>query len=106
MHDPPSQDIVALKRDPQLKVIEGPENSIVFLGMDQARAELLYGDAKGKNPFKDKRVRLALYQALDGPLLDKVVNRGTSITASVPLPNPVAAGIPEGTIKRHPYSPR
>jgi peptide/nickel transport system substrate-binding protein len=105
VHDPPAQDIAAMRRDPQLRMIEGPENSIVFLGMDQARPELLYGDAKGRNPFKDRRVRLAVYQALDVPLLDRVVNRGTSIAASVPLLNPEAAGIPKGFIERHRCDP-
>ena len=33
--------------------------------MDQKRDELLYSNVKGKNPFKDKRVRQALYQAID-----------------------------------------
>ena len=46
-------------------MIEGIENRIVFLGMDQGRDELLYSSVKGKNPFKDKRVREALYQAID-----------------------------------------
>ena len=48
-----------------MKVLEGPENRIVFIGMDQARDELLYCNVKGKNPFKDLRVRQALYQAID-----------------------------------------
>ncbi|MCK7494629.1 MAG: ABC transporter substrate-binding protein [Comamonadaceae bacterium] len=42
---------------PGVKVIDGPENRIVFIGMDQSRDELLYGSVKGKNPFKDVRVR-------------------------------------------------
>ena len=50
---------------PGVKVIEGPENRTIFLGMDQWRDELLYCDVKGKNPFKDLRVRQALYQAID-----------------------------------------
>jgi peptide/nickel transport system substrate-binding protein len=33
--------------------------------MDQKRDELLYSNVKGKNPFKDKRVRQAFYQAID-----------------------------------------
>ena len=48
-----------------MKVIDGPENRIVFIGMDQGRDELLYSSVKGKNPFKDLRVRQALYQAID-----------------------------------------
>ena len=33
--------------------------------MDQKRDELLFSSVKGKNPFKDKRVRQAFYQAID-----------------------------------------
>jgi peptide/nickel transport system substrate-binding protein len=33
--------------------------------MDQKRDELLYSNVKGKNPFKDVRVRKAFYQAID-----------------------------------------
>ena len=53
----------AARQTPNIKVLEGVENRIVFIGMDQARDELLYSNVKGKNPFKDKRVRQALYQA-------------------------------------------
>ena len=42
------------------EVIDGTENRIIFIGMDQERDELLYSNVKGKNPFKDKRVRQAL----------------------------------------------
>lgn len=103
VHDPPAQDVAAVKRDPQLKVIEDRENFVVFLGMDQARDVLAHGDGKGRNPFKDKRVRLAVYHAIDAAAIDRVVNRGFSVAAAVPLPNPVGAGIPEGSIRRHPH---
>ncbi len=48
-----------------VKILDGPENRVIFLGMDQCRDELLYSSVKGKNPFKDLRVRQALYQAID-----------------------------------------
>ena len=65
VNDPPPQDVPRLKQNPDIKVLEGSENRIVFIGMDQKRDELLYSSVKGKNPFKDKRVRQALYQAID-----------------------------------------
>jgi peptide/nickel transport system substrate-binding protein len=55
----------ACARPPASKVVDGPENRIVFIGMDQGRDELLYSNVKGRNPFKDVRVRKALYQAID-----------------------------------------
>jgi peptide/nickel transport system substrate-binding protein len=55
--DPPPRDLDKLRENKQIKVVEGPENRVVFIGMDQARDELLYSSVKGKNPFKDLRVR-------------------------------------------------
>ena len=77
--DPPVQDIDKLKQDKNIKVYEGRENRIIFLGMDQARDELLYSNVKGKNPFKDKRVRQAFYQAIDVNAINKAVMRGLSV---------------------------
>ena len=65
MLDPAPRDVPRLRNTAGVKVIDGPENRIVFIGMDQGRDELLYGSVKGKNPFKDVRVRQALYQAVD-----------------------------------------
>jgi peptide/nickel transport system substrate-binding protein len=63
--DPAPRDIPRLRQVPGVKVVEGPENRLVFIGMDQQRDELLYGNLKDRNPFKDQRVRRALYQAVD-----------------------------------------
>ena len=48
-----------------MKIWKTPELRTIFLGMDQNRDELLESNVKGKNPFKDKRVRQAFYQAID-----------------------------------------
>jgi len=86
-----------------VRVYEGRENRIIFLGMDQARDELLYSNVKGKNPFKDKRVRQAFYQAIDVNAINKAVMRGLSVPTAVNLPNPIRAGIPKEMDKRYPY---
>ena len=78
INDPPPQDVPRLKQDPNIKVLEGAENRIVFIGMDQKRDELLYSSVKGKNPFKDKRVRQALYQAIDIDAIKANTMRGLS----------------------------
>jgi peptide/nickel transport system substrate-binding protein len=103
--DPPVQDIDKLKGDKGVKVYEGRENRIVFLQMDQARDELLYSNVKGKNPFKDKRVRQAFYQAIDVNAIQKQVMRGLSVPTAINLPNPDKAGIPKEMDKRYPYDP-
>ena len=59
-------------------MVVGPELRTIFLGMDQKRDELLYSSVKGKNPFKDKRVRQAFYQAIDIVGIQRTVMRGAS----------------------------
>ncbi len=81
--DPPPQDIPRLKQDPKIKVVEGNENRTVFFGMDQFRDELLYSNVKGKNPFKDKRVREAVLLSIDTGAIKSQVMRGLSVPSSV-----------------------
>ncbi len=81
--DPPPQDIPRLKQDPKIKVVEGNENRTVFFGMDQFRDELLYSNVKGKNPFKDKRVREAVQLAIDTQAIKSQVMRGLSVPAGI-----------------------
>ena len=101
--DPPVQDIEKLKQNRDVKVYEGRENRVIYLGMDQARDELLYSNVKGRNPFKDKRVRKAFYQAIDVNAIQRSVMRGLSVPTAVNLPNPALAGIPAEMDKRYPY---
>jgi peptide/nickel transport system substrate-binding protein len=89
VNDPPPQDVPRLKQSPGVKVLEGSENRIVFIGMDQKRDELLYSNVKGKNPFKDKRVRQALYQAIDIEAIRTTTMRGLSQPSGALLPSPV-----------------
>ena len=88
INDPPPQDVPRLSQTPNIKVIEGVENRIVFIGMDQARDELLYSNVKGKNPFKDVRVRQALYHAVDIDAIQKNTMRGLSKPTGAILPSP------------------
>ena len=77
--DPPLADLPKLKSDSNIKVIEGEESRTVFIGMDQTRDELLYSSVKGKNPFKDLRVRQAMYTAIDIETIKRTLMRGMSI---------------------------
>ena len=88
INDPPPQDVPRLSQTPNIKVIEGVEYRVVFIGMDQNRDELLYSNVKGKNPFKDKRVRQALYQAIDIDAIQKTTMRGLSKPTGALLPAP------------------
>ena len=88
INDPAPQDVPRLAQTPGVRVIEGFEQRIVFLGLDQNRDELLYSNIKGKNPFKDKRVRQALYQAIDIDAIQKSTMRGLSKTTGAMTPSP------------------
>src|SRR5262249_48256546 len=46
--------------------------------LDQSRDELLESNVKGKNPFRDIRVRRAIYQAIDIDAIRSRVMRGLS----------------------------
>ena len=51
---------------------------MIFLGFDQNRDELLYSNVKGKNPFKDERVRQAVYHAIDIEAIRARIMRGAA----------------------------
>jgi peptide/nickel transport system substrate-binding protein len=78
----PLQDIPRLQANDKLKVMQSAESRVVFFGFDHKRDELLYSSVKGKNPFKDKRVRQAFYQAIDIDIIfDKLMRKAAKPTA-------------------------
>ncbi|HEY8382188.1 MAG TPA: ABC transporter substrate-binding protein [Microvirga sp.] len=72
----PLQDIQRVNSSPNAQVLTGPELRTIFLGFDQTRDELLFSNVKGKNPFKDVKVRQAFYQAIDIETIKTRVMRG------------------------------
>jgi peptide/nickel transport system substrate-binding protein len=103
--DPPVQDIAKVRADPDLRVWEGDETRIIAIALDQARDELLYSDVKGRNPFKDRRVRAALYHAIDINAIKTRVMRGLATPTAIPLPNPKGEGIAAELDKRLAFDP-
>jgi peptide/nickel transport system substrate-binding protein len=101
--DPAPQDVPRLKAHPGLQVIEGPENRALFIGMDQHRPELLYSSLKGKNPFKDRRVRQALYQAIDITAIQSRLMRGQARPTGNITPSPLGAFNDAAIEARLPY---
>ena len=79
----PIQDIQRVNSSGVATVMNGPELRTIFLGMDQTRDELLYSNVKGKNPFKDIRVREAFYRAIDVDLIKNRVMRGLSTPSTL-----------------------
>ena len=74
--DPPFQDLLRLKADKSLKVSQVDDIGTQYFALDQHSAELAGSDVKGRNPFKDLRVRRALQLALDSDLIVRQVLRG------------------------------
>ena len=102
MEPVPVQDVERLKSNDKLKILQGPELRAIFLGMDQKRDELLYSNVKGKNPFKDIRVRKAFYQAIDIETIKSRVMRGAATPLGLMLP-PQVNGFAPDLAKRMPY---
>ena len=105
MEPVPLQDVQRLQRDPNLKVLQGPELRTIFLGMDQKRDELLFSNVKGKNPFKDHRVRQAFYQAIDIEAIRTRIMRGAA-TPTALMVAPGINGFDPALNKRLPYDPK
>jgi peptide/nickel transport system substrate-binding protein len=102
MEPVPLQDVERINASPNAKVVVGPELRTIFLGMDQKRDELLFSSVKGKNPFKDKRVRQAFYQAIDIEGIQKTVMRGASKPTGL-MVGPGVNGFNADLNKRLPY---
>ena len=101
--DPPPRDIPQMRNNPQLKIVEGVENRIIFIGMDQGRDELLYSSVKGKNPFKDQRVRQALYQAVDIMTIKDKLMRGLANPTGATMVSPLGTYNDPELEKRRPF---
>jgi peptide/nickel transport system substrate-binding protein len=104
MMDPvPVQDVDRVKNNATTNVLTGPELRTIFLNMDSFRDELVYSNVKGKNPFKDARVRRAFYQAIDIEAIKSKVMRGMAEPSAILISPLLFARA--GEFKRHPYDP-
>ncbi|HUA54547.1 MAG TPA: ABC transporter substrate-binding protein [Candidatus Sulfotelmatobacter sp.] len=100
----PLQDLDRLSKEKSIKLLQGPELRTIFLGLDQYRDQLLYSNVKGKNPFKDRRVRLAVYQAIDIQAIKTRVMRGASRPSGL-MVGPGVNGYDAKIDQRYPYDP-
>ena len=100
----PPQDTDRIAKTAGMKVWQTPELRTIFLGMDQAREALIESNVKGKNPFKDKRVRQAFYQAIDEDAIAAKVMRGFAHPTAL-MVGPGVNGYEVGLDKRYPHDP-
>ena len=97
----PLQDVPRINASANARVLEGPEVRTIYLSFDQMRPELTASSVKGKNPFKDVRVRKAFYQAIDIEAIRRQVMRGAA-TPAASLISPLF--FPQiSQIQRHPF---
>jgi peptide/nickel transport system substrate-binding protein len=98
------QDIPRMKEQAGLRVLHRLELRVMFLGMDQWRDESLDMPGSGRNPFKDVRVRRAVYQAIDiEPIRAKVMRGMVSPTGEL-IPQG-AGGYDPALRERLPFDP-
>jgi peptide/nickel transport system substrate-binding protein len=102
--DPPFQDVARIKRDKSLKSVEASDIGMQYLGFDQSRNELQFSDIKGRNPFKDIRVRRAVYHAIDIDTIIAKVLRGQAAPIGTHVSPLVDGYLPE-LDKRLRYDP-
>ncbi|HSW05436.1 ABC transporter substrate-binding protein [Aquabacterium sp.] len=102
--DPPYQDVGRLKTDARLTVLSATDIGTQYFTFDQARDELIQGELKDRNPFKDKRVRQAVAHALNIELIINKVLRGQATPAGSFI-SPLVDGYLAEVDKRIPYDP-
>ena len=99
----PVQDMKRIEDNAGTKLMAGPELRVIHLFLDSKRDELLYSNVKGKNPFKDPRVRKAFYQAIDIEAIKSKVMRNLSTPTALLIAPSLFSRAAE--IKRWPYDP-
>ena len=100
----PVQDVPRLEGADGIVSLQGPEMRTLFLNMDQARDELLDSNIEGANPLQDRRVREAIYRAIDIEAIRDRVMGGASTPAGL-LVAPALTGFREDLNDRLPFDP-
>jgi peptide/nickel transport system substrate-binding protein len=102
--DPPLPDVDRLKREGALTMAQTADLGQQYLTFDQSRDELEGSDVKGRNPFKDLRVRRAVYHAINVELIVQKVLRGQAVPTGAFLSS-LVDGSPAELDKRLPFDP-
>ncbi len=97
------QDIARVEANPDTDALTGPELRTIFLGFNTIRDELPSSGIEGENPFRDQKVRMAFYQAIDIEAIKDKVMRGLA-TPSALLISPLLYERSD-EFERHPFDP-
>jgi peptide/nickel transport system substrate-binding protein len=95
LSDPPFSDLDQIEGAPGLKLERFNEARTIYLGLDQGSPELRSSNIKGRNPFADRRVRQAVYQAIDEETIVDEVMSGLAIPAGIILEPGIVGYAPE-----------
>jgi peptide/nickel transport system substrate-binding protein len=98
------QDIERLSRTPDIRVEQSEGLGAQYLGFDYSHASLQHGDAGGGNPFRDRRVRQAVREAIDVGALQSKVMRNMSSSGRA-IYTPTVDGWDARFAKAEPYDP-
>lgn len=100
--DPPLRALEQIEGTSGLKLEKATELRTIFLSLDQASDALRSSDVTGSNPFKDSRVRRAIYQAIDIESIHEQVMNGLSVPAGMII-QPGINGYEAALDERLPY---
>ena len=102
--DVPFDALDQVKGTPGWRLEQAQEPRPIFLGLDQGSAEPRSSNIKGKNPFKDGRVRRAMYHAIDIEAIRTGLMRGYIRPAGMLVP-PGVSGYSPDLDRRLPHDP-
>jgi peptide/nickel transport system substrate-binding protein len=74
--DPALQDVEKLRSSPGIVIGQVPGLQAQYMSFDFASEKLKYGEANGRNPFRDVKVRQAVRSAIDVKAIQSKVMRG------------------------------
>jgi len=104
LYSVPPQSTDRIARGKGVHIVQGPELRTIVLGFDYRHDQLADSDVKGANPFRDRRVRQAFYQAIDETTIKDKVMRGFATPTGL-LVGPGINGFDPALNQRLPYDP-
>jgi peptide/nickel transport system substrate-binding protein len=102
--DLPHDEADGLRSAPGVRLAEIPELRIHYLGFNQGVDTLPGSDVRGRNPFRDRRVREAVYHATDTDELIARAEAGLAVPSGM-LATPGINGWSEELDRRLPHDP-
>lgn len=79
----PLQDVDRINNSGKATALQGPEVRVIYLGFDQHSDVLPRSSLTKGNPFKDSRVKMAVYKAINEDAIIQKVMRGAAVPVSL-----------------------